>query len=1081
MKRGLLLWLLVAISVLHAYAQSRTIRGKVTDAKDGTALQGVTVTVKGTRVGTVTGPDGSYKLDAPANATLIFTFIGYEQKTTAATGDVVNAQLGTDNKQLSEVVVTALGVTREKKALGYSVGTVKSEELVRAANPNIATAIQGKVSGVEVRASSGMPGASAQILIRGPRFFDSDNTPLYVVDGMPINSKPDFDVASSGVTGTDFAGRSIDIDPNDIESIDVLKGQAASALYGMRAANGVVMITTKSGKSNKAGKPVITVSSNYSFDNISRLPDVQNKYAQGNNNKTFNNFVSQSWGPEISKLADDPKFGGNVPNDFNNQTPTDQTRGKYWNPQKQAWVTPQAYNNPKDFFQTGHTFNTSLNMSQASERGNYAFGFGNTDQKGIIPSTDMKRFNAKFNGTFNLSPKVRVGTSINLSNTNINKLPTGNNSILFQIYGAPSSYDMKGTPAYEAGNPYKQISYRGGTFDNPYWSNQFNSFNEKTRRIFGNAFISYDPIKDLNIRYQLGTDIYTTDMAELYEVGSAVTGAPSTSNTVPSSTAPGGGEIINRAFINRTFNSLLNISYNKQLSTDFKLTALAGSEINDSYTRLMVQDGTGLSAGGFHNLNNASSVISTEQQFKKRTVGFYASAGLDWRKMVYLNIAARNDYASSMPRGKRSFFYPSGSLAWVVSELPSLQGKDIYAKVRVSLAQVGTAGTFVSPVYKKHLTASGGFLSDGIQYPFNSLVGFSPNPSLYDPNFKPQNTRAIEMGAELGFLQNRIGIEYSYTKQNTIDQIFAVPMAGSTGFTQIYRNGGEMSASVHEVSVKLIPVRTRDFEWNLNVNYSKVISKVVNLAEGVDNISLGGFTDPQVRAAIGYSYPSIFGTAYLRNNEGKLVLNDDPNDKARYGMPIQATDNKVIGNVTPDFIMDYNTTLRYKFVRLSVLLQWKKGGQMFSGANRLMDFYGTSKRTENRATDVINYEGVGYSTLKPDGTGGTAFKGEIKGADRIKELYNLMSTISEAGVYGTGYLKLREISLAFDLPSNICQRTRVFKAASLAVSARNILLWSEMPNFDPEASQGNGNMQGGFDYMSLPQTRSIGIGLNLTF
>ncbi|NSL89105.1 SusC/RagA family TonB-linked outer membrane protein [Chitinophaga sp. Mgbs1] len=1077
MKRGLLLWLFVAISVMQTFAQTRTIKGKVTDSKDGSALPGVTVSIKGTSTGTVTGQDGTYKLDAPANAILVFSFVGYESHQAPANKEVVNMQLGADNKQLSEVVVTALGVTREKKALGYAVGTVKSDELVRAANPNLATAIQGKVSGVEVRPSSGMPGASAQIFIRGARFFDGNNAPLYVVDGMPVNSNPDFAVSGSGVTGTDFSGRSIDIDPNDIESIDVLKGQAASSLYGMRAANGVIMITTKSGKNNKTSKPVINVSSNYSMDKISRLPDVQQRWSQGSKG-LHNNLTSLAWGPEIGSLPDDPNYGGNKPNGYNNQNPTDATKGKYWSPQAQAWLAPKAFNNPKDYFVTGHTHNTSLNMSQAGELGNYSFGFGNTNQKGIIPGTDMQRFNTKFAGTFNLSPKVKLGTSINLATTNINRLPSGNNSLLFQIYGAPASYSMKDIPFAEAENPYKQISYRAGNFDNPYWSAENNVFNEKNKRFFGNAFISYDPIKDLNIRYQLGTDIYTTDMTDIYELGSAMTGGSSVDAVVPSPASPSGGEIINRVFVNRSFNSLLNISYNKQLSEDFKLTALVGSEINDNFTRYMVEDGTGLSAGGYHNLNNAASQISTESKFKTRQVGFYGNVGLDWRKMVYLNVSARNEYVSTMPSGKRSFFYPSGSLAWVVSELPSLQGKDIFAKVRASIAQVGTAGTYLTPVYKKH-TSGSGFISEGIQFPFNSLVGFRPNSSLYDPNFKPQNTRSLEFGAELGFLKNRIAVEYSYTKQNTIDQIFAVPMAGSTGFAQIYRNGGEMSSKVHELTVKLAPVRTENFDWNVNVSYTKVVNKVESLAEGVDNISLGGFTDPQVRAAIGYTYPSIYGTSFVRNNDGKLVLDDDKTS-ATYGMPLLGED-KVIGNVTPDFIMDFSTNLRYKFVRLSALFQWKNGGQIFSGANRLMDYYGASKKTENRDTDVKYYEGVGASTLKPDGSGGDAVNIPIQGTARFQTLYNLLSNISEAGIYSTSYLKLREISLSVDLPSDIAKRTKVFKAATLSLSARNILLWTELPNFDPESSQGNGNMQGGFDYMSLPQTRGYGVGLNLTF
>ncbi|WP_143309816.1 SusC/RagA family TonB-linked outer membrane protein [Chitinophaga vietnamensis] len=1074
MKRGLLLWLFVAISVLHAYAQSRTIKGKVTDAQDGTPLQGVNVVVKGTSNGTVTGPDGTYKLEVPSNAVLVFTFVGYTPETAAANKDNINMRLALDNKQLGEVVVTALGVTREKKALGYSVGTVKSDELVRGANPNLATAIQGKVSGVEVRPSSGMPGASAQIFIRGARFFDGDNTPLYVVDGMPISSTPDYAVGGNGVTGTDFSGRSIDIDPNDIESIDVLKGQAASALYGTRAANGVIMITTKSGKNVKKGKPVINVASNYQFDNISRLPDLQTTYAQGGGN-VYKNFVSSSWGPEISGLADDPKFGGNVPNQYNNNNPTDATKGRFWSPQAQAWLVPTAHRNAKEFFQQGFTSNTSLNLSQANNFGNYSIGFGATNQKGIVPVTGMKRYNAKFAGNFDVSPKVKVGTSLNLSTVSIDKLPTGNNSILFEIYGAPPSYDMKNTPFAEKDNPYKQITYRPGNFDNPYWSNVNNSFNEKTKRFFGNAYISYDPFKDLNIRYQLGTDIYTTDMEEVYELGSAATAGQTFFASVPSPNVPGGGSIINRSFINRTLNSLLNLTYTKQLGSDFKLTILVGNEVNDNVTRAMTQTGKGFNIGGYHNMNNTAVQTGVESKFRSRRVAFYGNASLDWKRMLYLNITTRNEYVSTMPQGGRSFLFPSASLAWVVSELPSLQDKDIYAKVRASVAQVGTVGAYMEEVYTKHSSGSGFFGGGhGIIFPFNNVVAYRPNSTLYDKNLKAQNTQSIELGAELGFFKNRIGLEYTYTRQNTIDQIFSIPMAGSTGYSAIVRNGGQMSSDVHEIMLKTTPVKTRNLEWNLNVSYTKVINKVIKLAEGVENIYLGGFTDPQVRAAIGYTYPAIYGISFARNKEGKMMLDDD-------GMPI-AGDEAVIGTVTPDFIASFSTSLRYKFLRLSALVDWKKGGQMYSGANRLIDLYGTSKKTEGRNTMEVFYPGVKASTVKPDGTGGDPNTTVIKGRDNIEFLYNqLLGGIDEAHIYGTSFVKLREIALNIDLPQSICAKTKVIKAASLSVSARNILLWTELPNFDPESSQGNGNMQGGFDYMSLPQTRSFGLGLNLTF
>lgn len=1063
MRRFLSFFVVLMLSGALASAQTHSLRGHVT-GPDGNPLAGITVQVKGTNNATATDAKGQFELNVPNDATLVFTGVGFEELSTRI-GDrsSVNISLTSSTQRLNEVVVTALGISREKKALGYSTQTLSSDVINKGSNPNLASALEGKLSGVEVRTSSGMPGASAQIFIRGARFFDGNNNPLYVVDGTPINSDPDFGVGGNGVTGTDYASRSIDIDPNDIASISVLKGQAASALYGMRASNGVIMITTKSGQNLKKGKAIVSVSSNFQFDQDSRLPDLQNQYAQGSGG-AFSQSTSTSWGPLISSLPDDPNYGGNVPNSFNNNTPTDQTKGKYWNIKKGAWVTPQSYNNPEAFFQTGLTANNNVSIAQHGDFGNFYVGLGATNQSGIIPKSGMNRYNAKFSGDFNVSSKIKVGTSINFSNTDIDKMPSGNNSYLFEIYGAPVSYDLAGTPTHVAGNPYKQIQYRGGTFDNPYWGTQYNKFSELTRRLFGNTYVSYNPIKDLNIRYQVSMDEYTTDRTELYEYGSG-----------PFST----GQLTNGALINRGFNSLLNITYNKQINNMWHVNALVGNELNDNYMRNISGTGSGFIIPGFDNISNASTQTSSEGVFKNRTVGFYAQAGIDWNSMVYLNLTGRNDYVSTMPPENQSFFYPSASLSWVFSQLDGLKGRGFFGKLRASYAQVGAPGNYQVPIYYQGGSGSG-FLNEDIEFPFNGIVGFRQNSTLYDPNLKPQNTNSFEIGADLGFFDNRIRLEYTYTHQETVDQIFSIPLAGSTGFAQIVKNAGNMQSNVHEATLTLVPVKSRDFEWDLTANFTKVLNKVISLAPGVDNIYLGGFVDPQVRAAIGYTFPSIYGTTFLKNAAGQVEIDDDPNS-GTYGMPLGGSDG-VIGSVTPKFILGINNELRYKSFHFSFLIDWKNGGQMYSGINRLMNLYGTSAATGDRATASMVIKGVKASTVDANGKGGEANDIAVTGANNFQTLYSsVYANISEANVYSTSFVKLRNVSLSFDLPKSVCEKTRFISSASLSVSARNILLWTPLPNADPESSQGNGNMQGGFDYMSLPQTRSMGVGLNLTF
>lgn len=1063
MKKILLSLTILIVSCSLALAQEHRVSGKVTGT-DGTPLPGITVQVKGANTGTATNAGGEYELSVPQDATLIFRGIGFsEQNIPVGTRSTINLTMAPSMEQLSELVVTALGISRERKALGYATQELSSDKINQGANPNLAAALEGKLSGVEVRTSSGMPGASTQIFIRGARFFDGNNAPLYVVDGMPINSEPDFSVGGNGVTGTDYSGRSIDIDPNDIASINVLKGQAASALYGMRASNGVIMITTKSGQNLKKGRAVVNFSTNYQADQISRLPKLQMLYAQGSAG-AFSQTASTSWGPLISSLPDNATYGGNVPNTFNNNNPTAETKGKYWNIKKGSWVSPQVYNNPESFFKTGLTASNNLSVAQRGDFGNYYVGLGATNQSGIMPGSDMNRYNAKISGDFNASSKVKVGANINFSSTDINKMPSGNNSYLFEVYGAPVSYDLKGTPIHVEGNPYKQIQYRGGTFDNPYWGTKYNKFNEMTRRVFGNTYVSYNPIKDLTIRYQVGIDEYTTDRTQLWEFGSG-----------PFST----GNLTNGALISRTFNSLLNITYDKQINDKWHFNALAGNEINDDYLRNITEGGSGFIIPGFNNISNAATQTNVEGVFKNRTVGFYAQAGLDWNSMLYLNVTGRNDIVSTMPPDNQSFFYPSVSLSWVFSQINGLQGHDFFGKLRASYAQVGAPGTYKVPIYYQG-SAGSGFLQEDIEFPFNGIVGFRQNSTLYDPDLKPQNTNSFEVGADLGFLGDRVRLQYTYTHQRTIDQIFSIPLAGSTGFAQIVRNAGNMESNVHEATLTLVPIKFSNFEWDLTANFTKVINKVISLAPGVDNIYLGGFVDPQVRAAIGYTYPSIYGTTFLKNDKGQVVIDDDPNS-GTYGMPLAGTDG-VIGSVTPKFILGISNEFSYKFIHLSFLVDWKNGGQMYSGVNRLMNLYGTSAVTRNRGTEKMIIKGVKASTMNADGKGGQENDIVISGANEFQILYgSVYANISEANVYKTSFVKLRNVALTLDLPKNVVQKTKFISAASLSLSASNILLWTALPNVDPESSQGNGNMQGGFDYMSLPQTRSAGVGLNITF
>src|SRR5690606_19011941 len=864
--------------------------------------------------------------------------IGYDnQRVAVGSRAVVNVQLAGGGEALEEVVVTAMGITREKRALATATQAVKGEALTQAANSNLATAIQGKVSGVEVTPSSGMPSASAKITIRGSRSFTGDNTPLYVIDGMPIASTADVSTGD-GVTGSDYSARGLDIDPNDIASINSLKGQAASALYGMRASNGAIIITTTSGKNAPKGKAQITYNSNVSFDKISVLPDFQKTYAQGVQDRTtnwvptFDPTSSTVWGPRIDQLHLSPSHGGETDNDYTQEY--GRQPGKYYVPQRAAagldpWATPQAHDKAKEFFNEGNTYNNSLNVIQGLERGHYSMSLGSTNSRGIVPSTGLDRYNAKLATQLNLSDKWTTGFTGNYVNSSISKQTSANDGIIATIFGAPASYDLKGIPNHIENNPYSQNNYRGGSFDNPYWATQHNSFTEKTQRFFGNGFAQYATElasnQKLTLKYQLGVDSYTSNYSDLWGFGKG--GTPR-------------GQVENYHYSVTELNSLATAAYNWKINEDLVFDALGGNELVDRNGRYDYGFGSGFNFSGWNHMNNATTYTAEQDLRHTRTFGLFGNLNLAYRNMLYLNVTGRNDVVSNMPRDNRSFFYPSVSASFVFTELEGLQSEVLnFGKLRASYAEVGQAGNYYDSYYTTP-TYGGGFSSGTpIIYPLgpNNTVAFTPDGILYDPALRPQNTRSYEIGTDLTFLNGLFDLSYTFSRQDVKDQIFEVPLGGSTGYNSIVTNGGKVHTNAHEVTLKVAPFREGDFRWDFAFNFTKIDNYVDELAEGVQNIFLGGFVEPQVRAGIGEKFPVIYGTSFLRNDAGQIVLDAQ-------GMP-QPCDQMVIGLISPDFILGFNTRLEYMKVRVSAVLDWKQGGQMLHATSILLDFYGTSQKS----------------------------------------------------------------------------------------------------------------------------------------
>ena len=1047
------------VSVFAASAQNRTVTGLVLSAEDGEPVIGATVTVKGnTSVGTVSDVDGRFTLQTPASATtLIVSYVGMRTQELAIAPQMT-VRLTYDMQMIDEVVVTAMGISREKKALGYAVQDVKSEQLTQGANTSLTGALQGKISGVDFSPSSGMPGASSKMVIRGSRSFTGDNTPLYVVDGMPVASTFDRGTGDS-VSGSDNANRSFDIDPNDIESINILKGQAASALYGMRASNGVVIITTKNGRNARKDKPQISFSSSFSTDRVARLPQLQTAYAQGSGGK-YAPTGQGSWGPKITDLPDDPANGGN-----NFGRP-----GKFYVPQlatalgltrddDAAWVTPAVYHNADDFFRSGYVLNNSLNVQKGTAGGFYSFSLGSANQQGVIPATGMERYNAKLAAETTLNKHFTTGFTGNFVYSRIDKQESANSGFISTVFLVPPSYNLKGIPSHAFGNPYTQVSYRTvARWGNPYWMTENCTYYEKTQRFFGNAYADYKTSFDshtLSVKYTLGTDAYQTNYTSVNGYG----------------LSDGRGSADMRGYTILTLNSLLTASYNWKISNELIFDAMLGNELIHKTSKIYTQSGTDFNISGWDHMNNASVYSSTDELRLTRTVGFFGNLSLAYKSMLYLNATGRNDVASTMPRGNRSFFYPSVSAGFIFTELEALKNNSVltFGKVRASYAEVGMPGNYYPDYYSKG-TYGGGFISGiTIQYPIGGQMGYQKSATVYDPNLHPQNTRSYEGGVDLTFFGGLIGVNYTYSRQNVKDQIFAVPLARSTGASSFYTNGGKVHTDAHELTLGLNPVDGKNVKWNIAFNLSKINNYVDELAEGVENIFLGGYTSPNVRAMQGEKYPVVWGAMVKKDDKGNRVLTEK-------GMPVSGGEG-VIARTSPDFTLGANTSVYLYGLRLAATLDWHKGGQIMAGTNGELDYYGVSKES-GYDRDRGYAESTGVVQTGTDANGQPVYS-DVQTiripAEQIEEYYTTKSSFYETRVSDNDFVKLREVSLGYP----------VFKNSAIEIHAnlfaRNILLWAKLKNIDPETSQGNNNMAGAFERFSLPQTSSYGLGFNIKF
>jgi TonB-linked SusC/RagA family outer membrane protein len=1027
---GFLVLLVVLVAQL-TFAQERSVSGIVSD-NAGLPLPGVSVLIKGTKIGTQSDFDGKYSIKAEPTAVLVFSYVGMKTNEKSASSTNLNVKLSSDAMILENVVVTALGVKRDKKALGYATSTVKGDDILRTPTPNVINSIAGKVAGVQVTAAGGAPGQATRLTIRGgSKSITNSNQPLYVVDGVPISNSDDGNTsngANSSTNGIGSPNRAADINPNDIETLTILKGSAGAVLYGNRGSNGVILITTKSGKT-KSGAPEIEYTTSLAVDEALVLPDYQTEFAQGTNGVAYAEGTSRSFGPRIT-----------------GQTVNSAGAGAALGLGPQP-IQLKVYDPRADFLQAGITNNHNLSLSSSTDKYNMFVSLGNSKQTSIVPNQEFEKINARFNTNYNLTDRLSVGVNFSYNNSNGDLTFTGQdgNNPIFALLHVPVTWDLKGY-GYQRPDG-RQINFRGGAFDNPYWSVNKNSAVSDSRRYIYGANLSYKVTDWFKLNYRLGNDNLVDNRTIFRDINSG--GQPQ-------------GSLSFDDIVRNETTSLVTATFNKTFADKFDTSLLIGQDINTRTTRNSVIRGTELVLPGIKNTNNIKVFAPGYNETSKRNlIGVFGNLTLGYDNFLYLDLVGRNEWSSTLPKENRSFFYPGGSLSLIFSELFGLKGNTTlnYGKLRVGAAKTARDAGVYQTQQTFSLADFGDGFTPGITFPFGSLPGYSTNDAIANANLKPEFTTEYEIGLETKMFDNRFGIDFSYFRNVNDQGIVPLDISPATGAQNVFVNSGRTTGSGIELAVSGTPIKTKDFSWDIAFNYTRIRSLVEETYPGVDQIFLGGFSgNPAVYAVKGERYGSLIGSAYQRNDEGQILTDDD-------GFPL-FEDGKNLGYIEPDFTAGMTNTFRYKNLYLTAQVDTRQGGYLYSGTEELLDFYGVSAKTASREEDYV-FPGVNANTgnpndvvVKRDGTWyGNAYP-------------------NEEYVHENNWVKLREVSLGYTF--NFDKKT-FLRALDISLYGRNLALWSDVPHIDPESSSfGSGNAQG-VSRFAFPTTRTIGFTLKAQF
>ncbi len=1055
---ALLLWLQAA------YAQDTKITGVVTFKADAQRVPGAIVTVKGTSKGASTDADGKFSISAGATDTLHFSYIGYTGVDVPVNNSkVINVALESAESKLQEVVVTALGISREKRSLGYSVQELKSKDIAEARETNLVNALSGKIAGVNITNSQGDMGSS-RIVIRGETSIAGNNQPLFVLDGIPVdNSQLGVGIA----TARDFPNAISDLNPDDIESLSVLKGPNAAALYGSRAANGVLVLKTKTGRGTKGLG--ITVNSSATMSKLLVLPKYQNSYGQGSGGEFeyvdgkgggINDGVDESWGPALDQGLEIPQF-------FSNGEPA-------------PWVSHP--NNVRDFYETGYSLNNGLAVAGSNEKLDYRFSYNNTKQTGLLPNTGITRNTFTVNSTFRIAPKLTLSTYGSYIRGGADNLPGVDgkraNSVPLQFIWFGRQVDTRLLRNYKDANG-NDYNWNHSYYSNPYWLQYENTVAQQRNRFFGNARLSYQVLNWLTANLRIGTDSYTD--RRKYKVAYGTNGTPYGSYTEDAYN------------VNET-NGEFTLNATRKLSKDLSLDVLAGGNIRTNQIENNYQQAPRLAVKDLYTLNNSRDPVISSNYFSKlRVYSLFSSAQLGYKDYAYLNLTARNDWSSTLPKGNNSYFYPSVNASFVLSEAFHLQSNVIsMLKIRGGWAQVGKD----TDPYQLINT-----------YPFNQPFDNNPLLTVSDKflkeDLKPEITTATEVGAEIALFKDIVRLDVTYYNSSSRNQILLADVSPTTGYLKKLLNAGEINNHGVEVTLGLTPVSTASgFRWDVNLNYSKNISKVVELdKEGfLNDYVLGSSGNIQVLASKGQRYGALFGKAYLRNDQGQILVDAS-------GAPSIDPNKKILGYYTPKWIGSINNAFSFKGVSVSFLIDTKQGGSIWSGTNYTGIYTGVLKESlpgrdrdhgglpyyypgnDKKATPVqlpshdaaapggaiVYDDGIIFNGVTADGKKNTTI---LPAQSYYKAVYN--SSLNESSVYDASFIKLREIRIGYTFPNSLISHLKM-QDLTVTLTGRN--LWyidKKVPNIDPETAFNTGNGQG-LETLQIPTARTFGINLRASF